>query len=69
MRPPLSESPLPQHVAPPASTGIGHTLIGGDKGVAVNLAESLRWHAIEAIVIMFVVYFLVGRWARQRRKR
>jgi hypothetical protein len=51
------------------NTSLGHTAIGSDRGVAVNPAESLRWHAIEVVVVMFVAYLLVGWWRRQRRKR
>jgi len=35
----------------------------------VNPAESLKWHAVEVVVVMFVAYVLVGWWRRQRRKR
>jgi hypothetical protein len=51
------------------AAGIRHTPIRGDGRVAVNPAESLRWRGIEVIAIMFVVYFLIGWWRRQHRKR
>jgi hypothetical protein len=35
----------------------------------MDAIETLRWHAIAIVVVMFAVYLLVGVWRRQRRRR
>jgi hypothetical protein len=34
----------------------------------MDAIETLRWHAIKIVVVMFAAYLVVGAWRRRRRR-